>query len=90
MDLQPYKEHMVIKYRAGKIHKNADALSRAPLPTVNGMSHASFDPAFLQRLKHGYAKDDYTARLLEHLRSDNPPPHLKHFSITNDGLILFQ
>lgn len=74
MDLQPYKEHMVIKYRAGRIHQNADALSRAPLPTVNGMSHVSIDPAFLDQVRIGYERDEQTKKLLEQLRADSPTP----------------
>lgn len=31
MKLQPYREHMTIKYRAGRVHTNADSSSRAPL-----------------------------------------------------------
>lgn len=90
MDLQPYKEHMIIKYRAGKIHQNADALSRAPLPVVNGMSHATIDPAFLEKIKAGYMQDPETKKLLDSLTADPKPPHLKNFQLTHDGLILFQ
>jgi hypothetical protein len=32
MELQPYRDNMAIKYRAGRVNANADPLSRAPLP----------------------------------------------------------
>ena len=32
MELQPYRDHMTIKYRPGRVNANADPLSRAPLP----------------------------------------------------------
>jgi len=35
MELQPHRETMTIRYRAGKVHSNADALSRAPLPETH-------------------------------------------------------
>ena len=37
MELQPYRENMTIKYRAGRVHTNADPLSRAPLPICNSI-----------------------------------------------------
>lgn len=90
MDLQPYKEHMIIKYRAGRVHQNADALSRAPLPVVNGMSHVSIEPDFFANIKAGYEHDSEARKLRELLNSDHPPPHLKAFTLTHDGLILFR
>jgi hypothetical protein len=38
MELQPYREHMTIKYRAGRVHTNADPLSRAPLAECNAVA----------------------------------------------------
>lgn len=69
MDLQSYKDHVIIKYRAGKVHQNADALPRAPLPLVNGMSHVFIDPGFLDKVRTGYEQDERTKNLMEQLRA---------------------
>lgn len=90
MDLQPYKEHMVIKYRAGKVHQNADALSRAPLPVINVMSHISIDTSFLDRIRTGYQHDRNAQKIIEQLNTESPPPHLKPYHLSHDGILLFK
>jgi hypothetical protein len=43
MELQAYKDNMDIKYRAGRVHTNADPLSRAPLPECNIVEASNFE-----------------------------------------------
>lgn len=40
-ELQSYRPHMNIHYRAGRVHSNADPLSRAPLPECNWSSQCA-------------------------------------------------
>jgi hypothetical protein len=72
MDLQPYRELVTIKYRPGGVHRNADALSRAPLPVVNSMSHIFIDPSFLEKIKSGYIHHEDCKRLVRQLSTENP------------------
>jgi hypothetical protein len=59
MELQPYREHMTIKYRAGKVQTNLDPLSRAPLPVCNTFSPMQMDDSFLTKVKEGYMSDSH-------------------------------
>ncbi len=91
MELQAYRENMTIQYRPGRVHHNADALSRAPLPSINNITVASIDPSFLERIKAGYKVDKEFSEIISHFNSDQEqPPHLKRFQLANDGLLLFQ
>jgi hypothetical protein len=45
MELQPYRDNMVIKYRAGRVHTNADPLSRSPLPISNNVASDDYPSA---------------------------------------------
>jgi hypothetical protein len=82
---------MTIQYRPGRIHHNADALSRAPLPEVNSISTASIDPSFLERVRTGYKTDKGLSEIMSLMTHDQEhPPHLKRFQLTKEGLLLFQ
>lgn len=90
MDLQPYKEFMSIKYKAGRLHQNADALSRAPLPSTNIASVVKVAPDFLTQVREGYNHDSEFIALLENLaRGPDIPPHLSRFRLREDGIITF-
>jgi hypothetical protein len=78
LELQPYRDSMTIKYRAGRIHTNADPLSRAPLATTNvaavntdstfatcnNISAATVEADFLRFVSDGYAEDPYFIPIL--------------------------
>lgn len=79
LELQPYRDSMNIKYRAGRIHTNADPLSRAPLATINtvaidteipvatcnNISAATVEADFLRFVSDGYAEDVYFMPILD-------------------------
>jgi hypothetical protein len=71
MELQAYREHITIKYRPGRVHTNADLLSRAPLQTsnvavatCNTISAASVEPDFISFVKSRYPQDPQFTNIL--------------------------
>jgi hypothetical protein len=79
MDLQPYREHMTIKYRAGKVHTNVDPLSRAPLPVCNNISTIDVDSDFSKMVAEGYQTDQAFKTIEASLKSDDPLPQFDLF-----------
>jgi hypothetical protein len=91
MDLQPYREHMTIKYPAGKVHTNVDPLSRAPLPICNNISTIDIDSDFSKLVAEGYQTDQAFKTIEASLNSDDPLPQFDRFSINRvDGLIHYR
>lgn len=91
LELQAYRDNMSIQYRPGRVHFNADALSRAPLPTTNNITSVSIDSAFTDRILEGYKHDPEFREIINSLnKNDDSAPHLQRFLLASDGLLLFQ
>jgi transposase InsO family protein len=89
LELQPYRDWMTIKYREGRVHLNADPLSRAPLPECNNVTTTTFPEEFLSAITNGYPNDLYFQRVLEGLRMDPPLREFDRFSIQENGTITY-
>ena len=90
LDLQPYREHMIIKYKAGRVHQNVDTLSRAPLAITNHTSHVIVDDEFKNTAKTAYAEDAELTKIIQGLGCEPIAPHLQRFRLDDDGLLWFQ
>jgi hypothetical protein len=71
---------MTIKYREGRVHTNADPLSRAPLPECDTITVLDTPQDFTDSLVEGYARDPYFQRVLEGITSTPPSREFDHFS----------
>lgn len=91
MELQAYRDNMTIQYRPGRVHFNADALSRAPLPTTNNVTAVNMNTKFTEEIRKGYDTDSEFRDIVQSLKDgSDTAPHLKRFLLTPDGLLLFQ
>jgi hypothetical protein len=88
-ELQPYRAWMTIQYREGRVHTNADPLSRAPFPECNIITVLNTPQYFVDSLVEGYARDPYFQRVLEGITSTPPSREFDRFTLTNDGLITY-
>jgi transposase InsO family protein len=93
MELRPYRPHTAIRYRAGRIHSNADPLSNAPLLATNSIlliydhiTTSQIDPNFQDKLKDRYKDDKDFGNIHSQLQQEIPPPHLRRFSLHSDIL----
>lgn len=83
---------MIIKYRAGRVHRNADPLSRAPLSTFNitatcnTVSAATVESDFLNFVKSGYEEDKHFFSILLTAQVSNNH-RLSRFRLM-DGILL--
>lgn len=89
MELQPYREWMTIKYREGRVHLNADPLSRAPLPVCNSITTIEIPSDFVRSLIDGYKHDDHFQRVQEGLLAEPPSREFDRFRLLPDGLIAY-
>jgi hypothetical protein len=95
MELQPYRPHMTIRYRAGRVHENADPLSRAPLAETNHLAicnHipvAKVDSSLYNSIKCGYLQDKDFGQIYASVQLKVPPPHIKRFNV-KDGILYYQ
>jgi transposase InsO family protein len=90
MELQPYRDWMTIKYREGRVHTNADPLSRAPLPVCNSITTAKVPDDFAISIKEGYQHDVYFQKVREGLEQEPPLREFDRFMITPDQLIIYR
>jgi transposase InsO family protein len=89
LELQPYRDWMTIKYRQGRIHLNADPLSRAPLPECNNITTVEIPQEFLDSIRNGYSNDPYFQRITEGLRTDPPLREFDRFVLQENGIITY-
>jgi transposase InsO family protein len=89
LELQPYRDWMTIKYREGRIHLNADPLSRAPLPECNSITTATIPDAYIQDIVEGYRSDAYFQRVAEGITADPPLKEFDRFALQENGLITY-
>ena len=103
MELQPYRENMTIKYRPGRVHTNADPLSRAPLPVCNvseagcsenailcnTVSAVQVEAEFTDFISSGYITDPYFHKILQ--EPDPEDKHIRHnrFRLQDNGILLY-
>jgi hypothetical protein len=91
MELQPYRQHVIIKYRAGKVHTNVDALPRASLPFSNTISTMQMDDAFSTKVKEGYMSDPHFTTFRNNFDLEVPLPEYDRFALNNsDGPIHYR
>lgn len=90
LELQPYRDWMTIKYREGRIHLNADPLSRAPLPVCNSITTVQIPQEFPTALKEEYTFDLYFQKIQEGITSEPPFREFDRFGITSDNLLTYK
>ena len=96
MDLQPYRPHMTIRYKPGRVHSNADPLSRAPAdggsdgPICYHITTLTSDKAFDDRFRAGYQADPAAKRIMDSVTSPDPSGEYRSFHVSPDGLLLQQ
>lgn len=81
LELQPYREWMTIKYREGRVHLNADPLSRAPLPVCNSITFAQVPEDFKRTLIDGYEHDEQFRKIRGGIALDPPLREFDRFRI---------
>jgi hypothetical protein len=89
MELQPYRDWMTIKYREGRIHLNADPLSRAPLPECNQITAVEAPEGFLKSIIEAYPQDPYFSRVLQGLTDVPPLKEFDRFTLKENGLLTY-
>jgi transposase InsO family protein len=89
MELQPYRDWMTIKYREGRIHLNADPLSRAPIAECNTVTVVDIPRDFIEAIVEGYQKDPYFNKVMEALDSPVHPREYNRFGLSVDLLITY-
>lgn len=89
LELQPYRDFMTIKHKAGKKHFNVDPLSRAPLARCDVVSVVKPPMDFIETIKAGHSGDNYFKQVIESSLADTLRPEFDRFSLRADGLLLF-
>jgi hypothetical protein len=89
LELQPYRDWMTIKYREGRVHLNADPLSRAPLPECNNITTTTLPEEFMNTITNGYPKDPHFQRVMEGLRMEPPLREFDRFTLQENGVITY-
>jgi hypothetical protein len=98
MDLQPYRPNMTIRYKPGRVHSNADPLSRAPhdqqvhsniVAKVFHITVLDTSQTLFKDIREGYAGDLAANKILTSILSDSPLAEYRTFS-SRDGLLLQQ
>jgi hypothetical protein len=95
MELQPYRDNMIIKYRPGRVHTNADPLSRAPLPvcntvvTCNTVSAATVESDFVSLITFGYVADPHFSSILRDLGPMEQHIRYSRLQSQEDGILLY-
>jgi hypothetical protein len=83
LELQPYRDLMTIKYRAGKKHANVDLLSRSPLATCNFVSVVTPPDELMRQPQQGYTHDPYFTRILGSCVAPIPQPVSRASDLSN-------
>jgi hypothetical protein len=89
LELQPYRDWMTINYREGRVHLNADPLSRAPLLECNNIMTAEIPEEFMDSIRNGYPNDPYFQRVTDGLQTDPPLREFDRFSLQENGIITY-
>lgn len=80
---------MTFKYREGRVHLNADPLSRPPLPECNNITTTTLPEEFVNAITHSYPNDPYFRRVTEGPQEDPPLREFDGFTIQKNGLITY-
>jgi hypothetical protein len=101
MDLQPYRPHMTIRYKPGRVHSNADPLSRAPaevnnaqaIPACYHITTLKPDDRFAERVRQGYKFDDAAKKVIDAITGiaeNTSGAEFRTFNMSSNGLLLQQ